>query len=270
MPSPFPGMDPYLEHPAIFPGLHDSFITYIREALQPKLPEPYYAEISDRLWVEVSDRTIEPDVNVLRQQEEPSEPPDSGGVAVATPVATRSEPVVIVVPHDEFREPYVDIMARIEGQERIVTTIEVLSLTNKTAGQHGRELYLRKQGEVLYADVHLVEIDLIRRGPHILDVPLDVVDALRPWDYLVNLTRRGSDEYEVYPNRLRNRLPRIRIPLKAGDEDAVLDLQEVVDRAYDIGPYPERIDYTSDPSPRLSADDAAWADQILKEKGLRQ
>ncbi|MBI3463061.1 MAG: DUF4058 family protein, partial [Planctomycetes bacterium] len=51
MPSPFPGMDPFLEHPGIFPDLHDSLVTYLREALQPRLPSPYYAGIGSRIWV---------------------------------------------------------------------------------------------------------------------------------------------------------------------------------------------------------------------------
>ena len=35
--SPFPGMDPYLEHPALWPGVHQSLITYLRDALVPDL-----------------------------------------------------------------------------------------------------------------------------------------------------------------------------------------------------------------------------------------
>ena len=68
MPSPFPGMDPFLEHPAIFPGLHERLIAYLSESLQARLPEPYYAEIGERLWVETSDRSIGPDVYVLQDE----------------------------------------------------------------------------------------------------------------------------------------------------------------------------------------------------------
>ena len=66
MPSPFPGMDPYLEHPAVFPGLHNRLIVVLSELLQAALPAPYYAEIGERVWVEVSQRFIEPDGIVLR------------------------------------------------------------------------------------------------------------------------------------------------------------------------------------------------------------
>ncbi len=46
MPSPFPGMDPYLESPDWFPDLHGSLIILLKEALQRSLPGPYYAQSS--------------------------------------------------------------------------------------------------------------------------------------------------------------------------------------------------------------------------------
>src|SRR4051794_31039689 len=45
MPSPFPGMDPYLEDPRIFAGLHGRLITYLAEALEAVLPRRYVANI---------------------------------------------------------------------------------------------------------------------------------------------------------------------------------------------------------------------------------
>src|SRR5690242_9587615 len=144
MPSPFPGMDPFLEHPHVFPGVHDSFITYLREALQAALPQPYFAEINERLWVDAVERPIGPDVDVLRGNQ-PSPPKDNGGVAVAT--AAPGQPVVITVPQEERRETYLEIRAPGQDGERVVTSIEVLSLTNKTPGPRGRTLYLQKQQE---------------------------------------------------------------------------------------------------------------------------
>jgi hypothetical protein len=81
MPSPFPGMNPYLEHPAVFPGLHSRLITALSESLQDKLPAPYYAEIGERVWVEVSQRFVEPDATVLRRGE--AREPGEGPVATA-------------------------------------------------------------------------------------------------------------------------------------------------------------------------------------------
>jgi hypothetical protein len=91
MPSPFPGMDPYLEHPEIFPDLHSSLNFCLREAIQSQLPPPYYAVIGRRAWIEVSLRYIEPDVHVLQRGDAPRE----GGVAVAA--KSRSQPTVVHV-----------------------------------------------------------------------------------------------------------------------------------------------------------------------------
>ena len=52
------------------------------------------------------------------------------------------------------------------------------------------------------------------------------------------------------------------------DRDVVLDLQQVIDQCYERGRY-NVIDYRKDPEPPLSPTDARWADEILREKGLR-
>src|SRR5437016_6812381 len=137
MPSPIPGMDPYLEDPAVFPDLHDNLIAGIRNAINAQLPPPYYASSASRVWVEPSQRRVGPDVDVLRPER-----PGSGAVAtppVATAVAR--PPVVVRIPREEYREPYLDIYAK-PGHERLVTTLEVLSLTNKIGGGEGRPQYL--------------------------------------------------------------------------------------------------------------------------------
>jgi hypothetical protein len=259
-------MDPYLEHPAFFPGLHDSMITYLRESLQPKLPEPYYAEISDRVWVEMSSRHIGPDVKVLRTREaRPAEPAFEGFAAeesqaggVATAVRRK---VVIHVPHDEFREPFLQIFAKLEG-ERLVTSIEVLSLANKSPGEQGRDLYLRKQKEILGSQVHLVEIDLLRGGEHATAVPYDLLrEKAAPLDYHVCVHHFDNlEDYTVYPVCLAERLPEIDIPLLPGDGSIAVDLQRVFERCYETGPYRRRLDYQAlDPDPPLSSEQAKWA-----------
>jgi hypothetical protein len=109
-------MDPYLEDAAVFPGLHDSFTTYVREALQPGLPEPYYADIRQRIRIEVAERIIEPDAFAARSTSSPApESPYRGGVAIAVrPLADppQARPVVVHVPHDEWRELFVAVYVR--------------------------------------------------------------------------------------------------------------------------------------------------------------
>src|SRR5688500_12437353 len=65
MPSPFPGMDPYLEDPIGWPDIHQGFITTMRAELNRVLPPQYRARMGERLYVVQPDRSIFPDAMVL-------------------------------------------------------------------------------------------------------------------------------------------------------------------------------------------------------------
>jgi hypothetical protein len=260
MASPFPGMDPYLEGPSWF-GFHHFLISKTVEHLQKDLrARGYFATPGERVWLAQPERPVYPDVAMLKFERRGKR---RGHVAVLE----SDEPIFIERAVVEVREPFVEIYD-LSGH-RLVTGIEFVSPTNKSDRQ-GRELYQKKQQETQEAGVHLVEIDLIRRGPHVLDVPEAFLEQLPRWDYLINTCRRNSDRYEVYPVRIRDRLPRIRVPLKEGDEDVVLDVQAVFNRAYQVGVYADRINYKVDPPVPLADDDAAWARQLLKKKGHRK
>jgi len=266
MPSPFPGMDPYLEHPDIFPDFHDRFVTYTSEALQTQLPEPYYAAIGRRAWIEVSQRFIGPDVDVLAPRRSEKSHKESAEAVAARPPA---EPVVIHVPHDERIERLVEIYMGRGAERRLVTTIEILSLSNKTPGEHGRNLYLRKQREILQSKTHLVEIDLLRAGQHATAVPEHrLAKATERFDYHVCIHHFDNlEDYFVHPIQLPQSLPEISIPLLPGDAAVSLDLQAEFQRTYDAGPYYREIDYTIDkPKPLLTAEQLAWATELLSSK----
>ena len=233
MPSPFPGMDPFLEHPGIFPDLHQSLAVYIQEMLQPKLPEPYYAATNARVWVEVTQRYTDPDVHLLK-----SEGPANGGQetngGVAVAARTRIEPIVVHVPqvmNDETRETFVDIFVRRDEEERLVTSIEILSPTNKTPGAEGSDIYRKKQRELIVSKTHLVEIDLLRGGRHTTAVPLErALEKTGPFDYHVCIHQFDRwEDYFLYPIKLPERLPEIAIPLLPGDGTVTLDLQGAFD-----------------------------------------
>lgn len=266
MPSPFPGMDPFLEDPALFLDFHDSLVTYLREYLQASLPEPYFAATGQRVWIETSRRTIGPDVSVVHT------PANStlrtGGVAVAVPSAGRH--VVVHVPHDELRQPFLEIFAGRRQDRRLVTTIEVLSPSNKLPGEQGRELYLRKQRELRAARAHLVEIDLLRAGQHTTSVPLDAAVAQAgAFDYHVCAHRFDRlEDFEFYPIQLDDRLPVISVPLLPEDPAVEVDLQAVFDRCYDAGPYTREIDYRRDPIiPPLRGELLTWVRSLLHRTG---
>jgi hypothetical protein len=270
MPSPFPGMDPFLESPDYFPGLHDRLVAVLGEVLQAILPEPYFAEIGEVLWVETTKRFIEPDVDDLRRDDRAHVPTaGSEGVAVSTP--SRSTPILVRVPHDERKRTFLEIRARRGEGEELVTSIEILSPSNKTPGQQARELYLRKQQEILEGDTALVEIDLFRGGRHTTAVVPDLAFAnAGPIDYHVCVHPYADlEDFLVYPIQLPDRLPEIDIPLLPEDEPARVDLQSVFDRAYDVGPNRRRVRYAErQPAPPLRSDQIEWVTQVLREKGL--
>jgi hypothetical protein len=266
-------MDPYLESPDWFPGLHSSLITFMKGALQRSLPGSYYAESDQRIWLEYSQRPMEPDVEIVHPA--PKRRKRSRGDLAVLPESREGGPLVVMVETIEdgpFKELYLEIRLR-RGQEvQVVTSIEVLSPTNKKSGHPAHEKFVEKQRKILRSQTHLVEIDLLRGGTYTLAVPRNLVKAKAgPFDYLVSIHRfHRPQEFLVYPIGLAERLPVIDIPLLAGDPDVPLDLQEVFNQAYDAGPYRKGVTYGKDPIiPRLTPDQSKWATGWLKQHGRR-
>ena len=259
MPSPFPGMDPYLE--AHWGDVHQSLITYARDQLQSRLPVDLRARVEERLFVELPDgpgRSIYPDVHIV---ERPYREQDSGSVAVAEPAA---EPLVIRFPDEEVTESYIEILDVRSGY-RVVTAIEFVSLANKMPGP-GRDSYLRKQKELRAARANSVEIDLLRAGESVLAIaPYNTPPEYRT-TYRVCVWRAADPlAYEIYRAPLQERLPSIRIPLRPTDEDVILNLQALIEQCYKNGGYDD-IDYKAEPIPPLSPTDVQWAAELLKAK----
>ena len=247
-----------------FPDFHDGFIVLLREAVQPKLPEPYYAVLGRRAWVEVSERYVGADVNIVL----PKKPSTVSGTGL-TATLDVTEPIIVKVPHDEHRETIVEIyVGRGEGR-RLVTAIEVLSPGNKTPGEKGRDLYLRKQAELLDSQSHLVEIDLLRGGTHSTAVPeVWLTGKVAPFSYHVCAHRFDNfEDYFIYPIQLADRMPTISIPLLPGDGDVMVSLQQVFERTYAAGPYHREINYDYPvPPPELTTSEQTWVQQQLTKK----
>jgi hypothetical protein len=260
-------MDPYLEHPAWWRGVHHRLITYIADTLSAQLPERYVTEIDERLYVVEAERDLYPDVLVKRRPKpratRKTKPAASGAVAVESDPALR-----VSLEPQTLPQSFIEIRLA-AGPGRAVTVIEILSPTNKATGSQGREQYLAKQKELLRSTLHLVEIDLLRGGKHTVAAPRQELRRRADWDFLCSLHRACAKECETWPVTLRQRLPRIAVPLTEGDADFVLDLQAMLDRCYDAGRYERQIDYRREPAVPFIADDAAWADALLREKKLR-
>jgi hypothetical protein len=253
-------MDPYLEDQHGWRGVHLLLLAEFAAILQPQLNAlGYYVDVEEQIYLGDAGREVVPDAVVHRGL-----PEDHGSARPA--VAVVDEPVVV----GEMREERVRHLEISRADDhRLVTVVELLNVTNKLRDR-GRGQYTRKRRELTQDDVGFVEIDLLRAGPSVVDLPAEVLER-HPHDYVVNIIRPFFTGGEFYPVRLRDRLPRIRIPLETESPDAALDLQAALDVAYDRGPYRMRIDYTGDPPPpRLPKDDLDWIDATLREKGLRR
>jgi hypothetical protein len=261
-------MDPYLEDPDEWQGVHNTLITYLWSALNAVLPPEYIARAEVRCYISYMERQGVPDLTVRhRLSERPSAvlPASSGTTAT---LLLPDEPLIVETEPYEIREAYIDI-TRAKDRERIVTTIELLSPTNKAANSTGRRLYRHKQEQLLSSRTHLIEIDLLRQGEHTVAVPRELLPEPH-WDFIVCLHRGGqSAALEVWKSTLRERLPRIKVPLDPEYPDVTLDLQAIFNRYYDDGGYLRDIDYRREPIPPLRAEDVAWADTLLRSRSLR-
>ena len=263
MTSPFPGMDPYSERH--WGDVHSRLVLYASDFLRPFLPDGLYSRVEERVFIEspFDDLdTMVPDVRVIKhpsRRRKTAEPETD--VAVA-------EPVIVYLPDEEIHETYVEIRDAKSGH-RVVTVIEVLSPSNKRTGD-GRERYLEKQKDLRKAGVSLIEIDFLRSGRPIFPISDDLLPESHRTEYRVCIRRGWSpNNIEVYAVPLRQPLPGISIPLRSRDESVTLNLQAVFDQVYENGDYEMTIDYHADPNPPLKLDDAKWADELLRAKGLR-
>jgi len=262
VPSPFPGMDPYLEGPEIWRGVHHWLISAAGNQLQPQLNKRgYYADVESRVWLERPEQLVYPDVAILRTQQPSSKTPESsGGTLIA------DEPVRLLALETEVREDYLQIYEN--ETRRLITGIEFISPSNK-ADRKARGLYVSKRKRLWASEVNLVEVDLLRAGKPLVRLPKTVLGKFQPGGYVINVLRVDSLEYEFYPRDLRSRLPRVGIPLRPDEPDVVLDIQAALARVYEEGAYQLRIDYNRDPTSPLSAKDAIWVNEWLISLGIR-
>jgi hypothetical protein len=249
MKTPFPGMDPYLEHPVLWEGFHARLIPQMADQLQPRLDPRYIATVEERVFIEGPQRRI-PDVWVQKV-------PGPVVPTLATEADTDTA-VVLEVEDMEVRQKRIEILD-VYNREKLVAVIELISPTNKVPGP-GRESYVNKQHEILEGDCHLIEIDLLRQGGHVLAIPEWRVQELQPFHYLVCVNRWPKrNRFELYPRNLRQRLPRIRIPLVEPDADVCLDLQAALENVYEKARYWKRVRYEESCVPPLESADQVWA-----------
>lgn len=108
MPSPFLGMDPYLEEPLLWPGAQQGLIGGLRATLNALLPPGYVANVGERLYVVQPQRGIDPDVVIV---EYPPTPPPREQSPGGTAAALADPPLVLIVEPEEVREVFIEILS---------------------------------------------------------------------------------------------------------------------------------------------------------------
>jgi len=264
MPSPFPGMDPYLENPVLWPGLHLGLIADLQSALNRLIRPKYLARVEERFYVSDENdpgrSVLVPDLRVISGETSNWMHRPQGAASSITGTIEPLEVTTFI--EEDIHEARIEVL---DSENRgVVTVIEILSPTNKLQGSRGQESYLKKRSEVMHSSSHLLEIDLLRAGNRIF-----VREHLPPHEYLAHVSRatisyrrRGT----VWPIPITKRLPVIPIPLREGDADVEVDLQLIFEASYDRGAYDADLDYIRDPVPALTAEQAAWAKSLIANR----
>lgn len=259
MPSPFPGMDPYVEAMNRWADFHQEFLVQCRAQLNERLPENYVATLGERIEMiedrefEQRQRSVGPDVTILHDP------------AIGTRVPKGTHPVSMLEPMTlandiEYSDPPKQIYVEITylPDERVVTDIELLSPSNKRRGSRDRAAYLAKRQNLIIHEVNLVEIDLLVGGER-----LPMREPLPPADYYVFVTHGPQwGQSDVYHWMVRDRLPTVPIPLKPEDGTVPLELAPAFVQTYDHGRYRRLLRYGGPLPFGLSESDREWAKTI--------
>jgi hypothetical protein len=162
MPSLFPGMNPYLESPAVWSSFHTRLLVAIADTLAPVLRPNYYIEVETRTYKEPEEGEAEedellvgiPDAAVLSATSS-KQSKDTVSEAATTLTQNRPQPITLPMPIT-LKERYLEV--REIGTETVITVIEILSPKNKKRGK-GRVAYERKRSRILESLSNLIEID---------------------------------------------------------------------------------------------------------------
>jgi len=255
MPSPFPGMDPFIEG-QMWKGFHTRFLGILSDQLVAQLRPRYIVQIEEYVYLaresDEPDRLIEPDLAVVEGLEHSEFPAYS---KTATAVTLIPKPHTVPLPRKR-RQRFLSILS---AQSRdVVTVVELLSPTNKKPGD-GQGEYLVKRSNVFDSPANLVEIDLLRGGQR-----LPTRESLEPADfYAFVFYRRRLPHVDVYEWTLREPLPVIPVPLADGDPDATLDLQAAFTATYDRAGYDYALNYRSPVEPPIEPAAVEWVRSVL-------
>jgi len=249
MPSPFPGMDPFIEGSGYWGEFHMNMIVAMQNALNAKMPKGFAATIDVYVWIhepsaEERAKRVKPDVFITGAK----------GRAKSLSATTRRKAVSqIVLPAVERRKVRSIKIEDLE-QQRVVTAIELLSPSNKD-GSLDHDIYMAKRAVYLGGQISLVEIDLLRGGKR---MPLGETGS-EAWDFYVMISRPWElPKADFWPLTLRDKLPTIDVPIVREIKPVTLNLQEAFASSYERCLYATKLNYSRDLTPRPRGDDAEW------------
>jgi hypothetical protein len=263
MNRPFPGMDPYLEDNAYWQSFQHHLAEELMTLLNAQLDPRYFADVEVRAQVDelaiIRQSAIQPDVGVIETSAERGEP-----AAQASTLVAPLQRIALPSPQERLRT----VQIRLSSDQTLVTSIEILSPTNKRG--RGLDQYRQKRSQILHSACHLVELDLLRRGER-PGWELEDLPAGSAYVCLVNRARSDAVRIsEIWPVPLASPLPILPIPLLAPDPDCPLELGVALDHIYQRARYGQRLNYRAPPPPpELSSSEAAWLVTRLAQHGLR-
>lgn len=259
MPSPFPGMDPYLEAPNLWPEVHSRLIIAIADSLAPTLLPHYYVAIEQRTYLSTPEENLLigiPDIVVSKGGDTSASEAEVSPVTTAT-LDRPGQPRRVTLPETEsIQERYLEI--REAETHTVVTVLELLSSKNKRSGP-GRDAYLSKRQQVLGSATHLVEVDLLRGGK-----PMPMMGNVPESYYRILVSCSGMrPAAELYSFNLQDPIPAFPVPLK--DENGpVVDVKLLLDGIYDRAGYGIRVNYGAKLVPTLGKRDRQWLEATVR------
>ena len=296
MPIPFPGMNPYLEHPDLWPIVHQRLIKFLADTLTHQLSPVYQVKVCERNYqvsgedslvvgspgfswransepIPINANTHLPTRARADYVERPERPAFSQSTAPASqasnsvasdlrqtaPQPGRKRPISVLVPvPQKIYETYLEV---INAAGEVVTVVEALSPKKKRPGR-GRGLYERQRETIFGSASHFVEIDLLRGWE-----PPAIYGPDEAGDYRVLISRSEQrPRAQLYTWNVMEPIPEFSLPL-SGAEELPLLLKPIVDRACDRTDL--LVNYQQPPLPPLRFEESLWLEDFLQEVGMR-
>jgi hypothetical protein len=257
-------MDPYIEGSDLWGDFHNRLIAAICSTISDALPPGYVARMGKRSYIvlveseEKDERYFEPDVKVTTTRKGSPAPAGAGPTAATADDLEADSVMLRALIEEEFTERFIDIY-ELKPERRLVTSIEVLSPSNKVRGSKGWKHYLRKRQALLLGKANLVEIDLLRGGTR-----MPMLDPLPDSPYYLLVAREDwAPTCRVWRGFFDRPLPPIPVPLHKPAPPIPLALQPLIDAIYESARYDEEIDYPGPLQPPLAPEVAAWLKKRL-------